>query len=98
MASREWLAVAVLATPAAGVVLSALVPQRTLARVAMVTAIAAGSVSATLATVALADPGSPQLGRWIVVDAAGGLLVGVIGIVGLASTLVSPPEKRKLPR
>jgi len=91
VANREWLAVAVLATPAAGVVLSALVPQRALARVAMVTAIAAGSVSATLATVALADPGSPQLGRWIVVDAAGGLLVGVIGIVGLASTLVSPP-------
>ena len=56
----------------------------------MVTAIAAASVSTTLATIALADPGDPYLGRWIVVDAAGGLLVGVIGIVGLASTLVSP--------
>ncbi len=90
MGSREWLAIAVLATPAAGGVLLALVPQRALARVAAAAAIAAASVSATLATVALADPEAPQLGRWIVVDAAGGLLVGVIGIIGLASTLVSP--------
>jgi len=50
----------------------------------------AASASVTLATVALADPGTRQLGRWIVVDAAGGLLIGVIGIVGLVSTLVSP--------
>jgi hydrogenase-4 component F len=90
VASREWLAVAALVTLAAGVVLSALVPQRALHRVAVVTAIAAASVSVTLATIALTDPGDPYLGRWIVVDAAGGLLIGVIGIVGLASTLVSP--------
>ena len=90
MTSREWLAVAVLAAPAIGVVLSALVPQRSLARVAMTTAIVAASVSVTLAAIALADPGTRQIGRWIVVDAAGGLLVGVIGVVGLASTLVSP--------
>jgi hydrogenase-4 component F len=90
VANREWLAIAALATPAAGVVLSALVPQRALHRVAVVTAIAAASVSVTLATIALTNPGGPYLGRWIVVDAAGGLLIGVIGIVGLASTLVSP--------
>jgi hydrogenase-4 component F len=90
VASREWLAVAVLAASSLGVALSALVPQRALARVAVVTAIVTASVSVTLATLALADPGTRQLGRWIVVDVAGGLLVGVIGIVGLASTLVSP--------
>ncbi len=89
MASREWLAIAALVTPAAGVVLSALTPQRALHRIAVVTAIAAASFSTTLATIALTDPGDPFLGRWIVVDAAGGLLIGVIGIVGLASTLVS---------
>ena len=30
------------------------------------------------------------MGDWIVVDAAAGLLIGVIGLVGLASVLVSP--------
>ena len=33
---------------------------------------------------------APFVGDWLVVDAAGGLLVGVIGVVGLASVLVSP--------
>ena len=39
-------------------------------------------------------PVERELGTWIVVDPAGGLLVGVIGVVGLASVLVSP----RLPR
>ena len=56
MASREWLAIAALATPAAGVVLSALAPQRALHRIAVVTAIAAASFSTTLATIALDRP------------------------------------------
>jgi hydrogenase-4 component F len=43
-----------------------------------------------LATVALARPAQPFIGRYLIVDAAGGLLVGVIGLVGLASALVSP--------
>jgi hydrogenase-4 component F len=90
VANREWLAVAVLGTPTIGVLLMALVPERTLARVATTTAIVTASVSVALATLALADPGTRLLGRWIVVDAAGGVLVGVIGVIGLASTLVSP--------
>ena len=45
--------------------------------------------AAVIAVVALAQPGERQLGRWIVLDPAGGLLVGVIGVVGLASALVS---------
>ena len=32
----------------------------------------------------------PVIGDWLVVDVAGGLLVAVIGLVGLASVLVSP--------
>ena len=40
---------------------------------------------------ARARPTRPAVvGNWLVVDAAGGLLVGVIGAVGLASVLVSP--------
>lgn len=90
MASREWLAVVVLGASSTGVALSALVPRRALARVALVTAIITASVSVALAAVALAEPGTRQLGRWIVLDVAGGLVLGVIGLVGLASTLVSP--------
>ena len=47
-----------------------------------------------LAAVALGSPDDPLVGNWIVVDAAGGLLVGVIGVVGLASVLVSPAYLR----
>ena len=54
--------------------------------IAVLTAVAA----LTLAVVALVEPAHRELGRWIVVDPAGGLLVGVIAIVGLASALVSP--------
>jgi hydrogenase-4 component F len=88
--SREWLALAVLAAPAVGVGLAAAVPRRLLARVGVAAAVLTAAASVALAAVALADPGHRVLGRWIVVDPAGGLLVGVIGIVGLASALVSP--------
>ena len=38
--------------------------------------------------------GARRVGDWVVVDAAGGLLVGVIGVVGLASALASPAYPR----
>ena len=53
-------------------------------------AVVTAGAALALAAVALADAGSPARRRWVVVDAAGGLLVGVIGVVGLASVLVSP--------
>ncbi len=43
-----------------------------------------------LAAIALVEPGQIFVGRWLVIDPAGGLIVGVIGIVGLASVLASP--------
>ena len=90
MASREWLAMAVLAAPAMGVLLTAVAPQRALTRLAIAAGIATAGAAIILATVALSNPGTRHLGTWIVVDPAGGLLVGVIGAVGLASVLVSP--------
>jgi hydrogenase-4 component F len=54
--------------------------------IALVTAV----LAVVLASVALARPGEPLVGDWIVVDAAAGLLIAVIGSVGLASVLVSP--------
>src|SRR5438128_7310794 len=62
----------------------------------LVTAVALGAASITgglalaLAVLALRSPATPIVGDWLVVDAAGGLLVAVIGVVGLASVLASP--------
>jgi hydrogenase-4 component F len=88
--SREAVALGLVAAPALGAVLVALVPARAVAAVALVSAVATGGLAIALAAVALGDPGSPSVGEWVVVDAAAGLLVGVIGVVGLASVLVSP--------
>ena len=90
MTSREALAVGVVAAPALGAVLVALAPRRAVTAVATGAALVTCALALALAAVALADPGDPFVGDWLVVDAAAGLLVGVIGAVGLASVLVSP--------
>ncbi len=43
-----------------------------------------------LAALALADPPSRGAGDWLVVDAPGGVLLGVTVLVGLAAVLLSP--------
>ena len=90
MTSRELLAVALLSAPALTAILLALVPRGAVTRVAIAGALVTGGLAVALAAVALADPSGSDVGPWIVVDPAGGLLVGVIGLVGLASLLVSP--------
>ena len=50
-----------------------------------------GLVAIVLSIVALARRRRSRSRDWVVIDAAGGLMVGVIGLVGLASALVSPP-------
>jgi hydrogenase-4 component F len=66
------------------------VPRRWVARAAIVGAVATSSLAVAAATVAMVDAGDPHAGNWVALDAAGGLLVGVIGIVGLISVLASP--------
>ena len=91
MTSRECLALAVLAAPAVGVALVAVAPRarsRSRGRRRGSRLDRGGRRRARGRRAR--RPGHRQLGRWIVVDPAGGLLVGVIGIVGLASALVSP--------
>ena len=90
MTSREALAVGVIAAPAIGAALVALCPRRVVTAVATVAAVATCVLAVALAAVALTGPADPFVGDWLVVDAAAGLLVGVIGTVGLASVLVSP--------
>jgi hydrogenase-4 component F len=87
---RETLALVAVTAPALTALVAVAAPRRVVPAVAVVGAVASGAAACALATVALVHPAHPYVGRWVVVDAAGGLLVGVIGLVGLASALVSP--------
>jgi len=88
--SREILALLVVAVPALAAALAAAAPRRHVHVVAIVGAFASSAAAAALSIVALSAPGAPLVEHWVVVDAAAGLLVGVIGIVGLTAVLVSP--------
>jgi hydrogenase-4 component F len=87
---REWIVACVLLFPLVGVTAAAVVPLRLLTVVERAMAFATALAALALAIVALVEPSHRELGRWIVVDAAGGIIIGVIGIVGLASSVVSP--------
>ncbi|MGZ4320201.1 MAG: proton-conducting transporter transmembrane domain-containing protein [Gaiellaceae bacterium] len=90
MTSRELLALAVVATPMLAALATAAAPRRAVTAIATVGAVASAGAAVALSWIALASPQRPLVEKWLVVDAAAGLLVGVIGIVGLASVLVSP--------
>ena len=90
MTSRELLALLVVAVPGLVACVTAIAPRRHVQVVATIGALASSAAAAALSIVALWSPGSPLVERWVVVDAAAGLLVGVIGIVGLTAVLVSP--------
>lgn len=90
MTSRELLALFVVAAPALVACVAAVAPRRHVPVVATIGALASSATAAALSIVALSSPGSPLVERWVVVDAAAGLFVGVIGIVGLTAVLVSP--------
>jgi hydrogenase-4 component F len=89
MTGRESLAVAVLVTPPLGILAAVVTPERLLARVETAIACLTAVAAAVIATVALVEPSERELGRWIVLDPAGGVLLGVIGAIGLTSALVS---------
>ncbi len=90
MTSRALLAVLAVGMPAAAALLVACVPRRAVPAVALLGGVASSAAALALAVAALADPGNPLVEEWVVVDAAAGLFVGVIGAVGLGSMLVSP--------
>jgi len=87
--ARDWLATAVLVAPLVGIAAAAVTPDHLLTRVETAIAVLAAVAAGVMAVVALAQPGERQLGRWLVLDPAGGLLLGVIGVIGLSSALVS---------
>jgi hydrogenase-4 component F len=88
--SRETLAWATLAAPALTAAVICLTPQRLVTRAAVAGACGTAALALALAALALADPGETFADKQIAVDAAGGLLLAVIAVVGLASVLVSP--------
>ena len=90
MTSREALALAVVAGPVLAVLAVAIVPARFVTRAAFAGAAVSAAAAGALTAVVLVEPGTTLVEAWLVVDAAGALLVGVIGAVGLASVLVSP--------
>ena len=90
MTSREWLATAVVALPAAGSVFVVIAPRRAIPALGLVSAGLSAAAAVALAFVALVRADDPLATDWLVVDVAAGLIVGVVGVVGLASTLTSP--------
>ncbi|MGZ4331392.1 MAG: proton-conducting transporter transmembrane domain-containing protein [Solirubrobacteraceae bacterium] len=94
MISRQALAWAVVAVPALTALLVAIAPRSLVTRIAVGAAFPTGALAIGLAAIALTDPSASFAGDWIAVDAPGGLLVGVIGVIGLASVLVSPVHLR----
>ena len=90
MTSREQLAWAVIGAPAVIAMLVVLAPRRVVTTLAVVGAFVTAGLALALAVLAFGSLSNPVVGRWIVVDAAAGLLVSVIAVVGLATVLVSP--------
>ena len=90
MTSRETLALAAVALPALTALVAAVAPRRAVQPAAITGLVLSGGVAITLALVALSPPADLEVTGWVVVDAAAGLMVGVIGLVGLGSALVSP--------
>jgi hydrogenase-4 component F len=88
--SREALALAAVGLPALTALSVAVAPRRLVQAAGVGGLSLSGVVAIGLALVALADPAAPELGDWVVIDAAAGLLVGVIGLVTLASAATSP--------
>ena len=90
MTSREWLAVAVIAAPTIAALLVIVAPRRTIPALGLAAACLSALAAIALAIVALVNADDAVAGDWLVVDVASGLIVGIVGIVGLASALTSP--------
>jgi hydrogenase-4 component F len=88
--SREQLAWAVVATPTVVAVLAVIAPRRVVTALAIAGAFVTAGLALVLGVLELRTLSDPVVGRWVVVDAAGALLVAVVAVVGLATILVSP--------
>jgi hydrogenase-4 component F len=92
--SREWLAVSAVALPALGALAVCVAPRRAVQPLGLVFAVASSAVAVSLSIVVLVRASEPVATDWLVVDVAAGLLVGVVGVIGLASAATSPAYLR----
>ncbi len=90
MTSLQILAAATVAVPMMSALAAALVPAGWVTRAALTGTVATAVLALCLAGRAVADPGHPVIGSWIVIDAGSGLLLAVIAMTGLTSVLLSP--------
>ncbi len=90
MTDREALALVAVVLPVVTALVVSVLPRRVVQPAAIIGLVLSGVAAMTLGIVALAHPADLEISDWVVIDAAAGLMVGVIGIVGLASALVSP--------
>jgi hydrogenase-4 component F len=94
MTGREVLGLLAVAVPAAAALLVLMAPRRLVQPLALAGACAATSAALAAAAVAVLEPDKPHVGDWLVLDAAAGVVVAVVGVVGLGSALVSPAYLR----
>lgn len=94
MTSSQLLAVVVVALPLVTAVVVGLTPARLTSAVSVIGAIPTSMAGLALAGSAIGHAGHPVVGRWIVIDAAGALFLGVGSVVGLASVVLSPSYLR----
>jgi len=87
---RTLLAEATLVAPALTACLVACLPRAWTSALARTGAVVTAALALVTGGASLADPAHPRVGPWIALDAAAGLLVAVIGVVGLVAVLVSP--------
>jgi len=88
--SRETLVLLAVGLPTLTAVVVAVAPRRAVQPVALGGLIASGLAAIGLSLVTLARPAELEVSDWVVIDAAGGLLIGVVGLVALASAIASP--------
>ena len=90
MTSRELLAWIVVGAPGVIALLLLVTPRRVVMAIAVVGAFVTAAPALALSVLASRSLTDPFVGRWIVVDAAGGLLVAVVAVVGFATVALSP--------
>jgi hydrogenase-4 component F len=94
--SSGSLAVAMLAVPLATAALVLLAPSaRAADRLNLVGSLSTAALAIALAAIAIAAaPGAAAGGDWYVLDPASGVFLALVGVIGLASAVVSPAHLR----
>ncbi len=89
MTDLHTLALLAVAAPSATALLLTIAPTRAVRPLALAASVPAAALGGLLAALALLDPLTRSIGKWVVVDPAAGALVVVITVVALPTVLLS---------